>query len=341
MNLDDLAAFAAVDTADALSDVEGYADQWRAAAVAEPGVAPLDFVDGLVIAGMGGSGIVGDVVATLAASVLDVPVLVRHGSTLPAWVGASVLVVAVSHSGSTEETVTVAREAAGRGCAGLVVCSGGALADVADDAGWPAVHVPAGGQPRHQIGWLAVPVLRALGLHGGLEEAIAVLADGTAALGRAVPSADNPAKHLAQRIAQQPVLPVVYGTDGLAGVAARRLVKQLAENAKLPALDGEVPELCHNAVVGWQGATLPWGLVWLRDPAGENPRDARRCEVLPDLLPGAGWSHTVTARGTTPLARLASLLHTVDLVSVYTALALDRDPTPITAIEHLKEALAR
>lgn len=343
MSLDEPASFAALDPLDALADVEGTPAQWAAARERSTVRLDLADVDVIVVTGMGGSGIAGDVVAAIAAPQLGVPVLTLKGYDLPAFAGPRTLVVACSHSGNTEETLAVVVAARAAGTQRFSVTSGGRLLAACRDEGSPHVVIPGGGQPRHALGWLAVPVLVALGLDGGLDEALAVLGDLVAACRRDVPAADNPAKQLALRLASGSV-PVAWGGRGLGAVAAYRMKCQLNENAKLPAWASELPELDHNEVVGLSGASPldgAVGLVLLRDPEGEGPRTAARFGVSEELVRDrCAWIAEVDARGTSPLARLASLLLLVDLATVYTALETGVDPSPIHAIDTLKQRLA-
>jgi glucose/mannose-6-phosphate isomerase len=160
-------------------------------------------------------------------------------------------------------------------------------------------------------------------------------------MGRDVDIERNPAKQMAQRLTG--VVPLVWGGHGIGSVAAYRLKCQLNENAKLPAVHGELPEADHNDVVGWEQPSALTGataLIALRDPAGEHPRVGRRFDITAALLgERLVWSSDITSRGTSPLARVASLLIQADLVSVYAAIAADRDPTPIASIDRLKSEL--
>ena len=345
MDLDAPEKFADCDTADALGDVESTPAQWREAAAAAPGALDLAAVDAVVVSGMGGSGIAGDVLWALSLEDYPRPVIVHKGYGLPAFVGARTLVVSFSHSGSTEETLSGFAEAGRRGAQRLVVTGGGPLAEQAQAAGVPVATVPGGARPpRHSLGALLVPALVALGLDAGLSEAITTLDAIAAVQGRDVATADNPAKQVAAAIAGQGLVPLAWGGMGIGAVAAYRLKCQLNENAKLPALHAELPEADHNDVVGWEQPSVLRGataLVELRDPAGEHPRINRRFAITTDLVTETVAFHAVVhATGSSPLARMASLLLQVDLLSVYTALAADRDPTPIASIDRLKAALA-
>lgn len=342
-DLDRPGLYGEVDASDALADVEGTALQWAGAARLDVPSLPLESYDHVCVLGMGGSGITGDALAAVAAdAAAPAPVIAHKGYGLPAWAGRGTLVVAVSYSGDTEETLSGVRAAAERGCPLLAVSSGGALAQLAAGCAAPHVAVPGGGMPRHNLGWLLVPVLRALGFGSGVGEAVELLEGLGRDWGRDVPTAANPAKQAGALVAGS-ALTHAYGGSTLAVVAASRAKAQLNENAKLPAAAAAVPELCHNEVMGWEAPPegLRAGVLWLRDPAGEHDRTALRIQLLEPLLaPTVAWQRSHAASGTSAVARLASLLLFVDLVSIYTALARDVDPTPIAAIARLKEALA-
>ncbi len=349
MNLDDPTTYAALDPADALGDVEGSAAQWAEARRLSDVRLDLDGIDLVVIVGMGGSGIAGDVVAALAAAPGDaparsLPIMVHKGYGVPPFVGPRTLVVACSYSGGTEETLSGVDAALAAGARLFAVTMGGALGERAEATGAPMVRIPASDrQPRHSLGYLAVPVLVALGLDAGLDEAVEVQAELTAATARTVPSSDNHAKQLALRLASGSV-PLAWGARGLGAVAAYRLKCQLNENAKVPAFWAEVPELDHNEIVGFQEPSPlsgNLGLVLLRDPQGEHERIATRFTATEELVRQRfAWIAEVAAAGISPVARLASLLLLADLASVYTALELGHDPTPIPSIDRLKQALA-
>ena len=339
--MDDPAQRAAIDLSGALTDVEATPEQWEATAELGGEHLDLDGVRRVVVLGMGGSGISGDVIAAIAEPVLDLPFTTHKGYGLPAGVDRHTLLIAASFSGNTEETLSGVQPGLDRGARLFAVTSGGELGRVAAAADAPHVIVPGGGQPRHSLGKLVVPMLAALGLDADLDEAIAVQREVRAAWGSAVPFAENPGKQLGARSARGPAVHT-YGPSGLAALAAVRLKCQYNENAKLPAYANVVPELCHNEVIGWEdpSASRQSGIVWFADD-DDHPRDTLRVEVLRDVFASsAGWQETISASGTSPLARLASLVFRADLASVYAALARRIDPTPIQSIDILKSALA-
>jgi glucose/mannose-6-phosphate isomerase len=300
----------------------------------------------VVVCGMGGSAIGGDLVLA-ALPELPVPAQVVRGYRVPAWTGPGTLVIAVSYSGDTEETLACTEQARHAGATVVCVSSGGRLAALAETNGQPLLRVPGGGQPRAAVGSLAAPLLATLAWAGlcpggeeDVEEAAALLRDGNDALAVGVPEAANAAKRLARRSFQRQV--VVYGA-GLTVPAARRWKGQVNENAKAPAFFNELPELDHNELMGWTslpGVSAASLAVFLEDER-EDPRLRRRAELTARGLAGRGVAvERVGARGGSRLARLFSLVQLGDYASVYLALLYGVDPTPVGAIQELKAELA-
>ncbi|MBC7170110.1 bifunctional phosphoglucose/phosphomannose isomerase [Candidatus Bipolaricaulota bacterium] len=301
---------------------------------------PLDGLAGfsrVVALGMGGSGIAG----SLLGSLLTVEVAPVRDYALPPWVGEESLVVALSYSGDTEETLAAFAAARGRTRRLLAVTSGGELGRRCANWGIPWIEIPGGYQPRAALGYLLFPLLglfRRLGVGPDPGEALAVLDERAAAL--APGGAENEAQRLARHLAGR--VPLVYGAGPTAPVAFRWKT-QVNENAKAPAFWAELPELCHNEVVGWElaGRLLPHAtVVFLRTPH-DHPRVARRVAILGELLARRGLDWTeVWARGESGVAQLLSLLVLGDWVSYYLALLHRVDPTPVAVIAELKERLA-
>lgn len=379
-SLDDLAALEAGDPGEMLRAIASSPAQVREAATlaGEAGLERLAEEGrprAVVVLGMGGSAVAGDVLAAVAGPTSPVQVVVHRGYDLPGWVGPADLVIAVSCSGSTEETLSSAEEAVRRGCRMLVVGGAGSpVHTLAEQARAPFVPVPQGRQPRASIWALSTPLVLA-GAQLGIVTAPPEVVEATAARleslsDRCRPSSDtlvNPAKALAGELAG--TLPMVWGTSHLSGVAAYRFICQLAENAKSPAVPGLLPEANHNQVVCLDGpyGSGPFGsspaarsaggddffrdrgddgeepagrlrLVLLRDAASEeHPQVARRAEVSKELAAARGVPVTeLVAEGASSFERLASLVGLPDYASAYLALRLGLDPTPVTAITELK-----
>ena len=217
----------------------------------------------IVVTGMGGSGIAGDVLAAVAGPGCPVQVTAVHDYRLPGWVGAADLVIAVSCSGATEETLSAAGEAVRRGCHLLGVGSANSpLAAMAEQARAAFIPVKPIGMPRSMVWGLSVPlvvVASRLGLFdmpAEAYEAAAAELERVAHLCRPDSEAFvNPAKGLALELSG--TLPMIWGTSPLAGVAASRFANQLYENAKYPAIPGVLPEANHNQVVVFDGTFAP------------------------------------------------------------------------------------
>ena len=319
---------------------EGYSNGAEA-----KGLPDLADVRGVVFCGMGGSAVAGDVLRSVFRDRLGVPVEVNRSPELPEHAGPHSLVVASSYSGNTSETLAAFRESTKRGCRAIVVSSGGTIVDEAGEAGIPVVGVPGGFQPRAALGWLAFTSLGALeaaGLLPPLADDVAEAADEAdaraAACGPDVPTADNPAKGLAETIGGR--IPVIWGAEGIGAVAAARWKTQCNENGKVPAWWASMSELDHNEVVGW---TEPFGrahtVIALRHEA-EDPEIAARFPLSLKIAADAGAdTNEVWATGRSALARLLSLIAMGDLSSAYIAIRKGVDPTPVDVIQRLKAAL--
>jgi glucose/mannose-6-phosphate isomerase len=262
--LDTMALLAAADPADMLRQVASSASQVRTA-VRSTQEADLDEIieagrpRAIVITGMGGSGVAGDVLAAVCGPGCRVQVVPVHDYQLPAWVGAADLVIAVSCSGSTEETISAATEAVRRGSRLIGVGGEGSpLAMIAQQARAPFIGVPSAGMPRSTLWGLSMPLVviaSRLGLlEAGADEYEAAAAELERVSHLCRPDSEsfvNPAKSLALDLSG--TLPMIWGTSPLAGVAAYRFGCQLNENAKYPAVIGTLPEANHNQVVTFDG----------------------------------------------------------------------------------------
>ncbi len=288
-----------------------------------------------LLTGMGGSAMACDV-ASLTA--VHHPVPVHRGYGLPPWAKDG-LVVAVSYSGNTEETLSSVEAAMVRGLTVAVVASGGRLVDLAADNGWPHVAVPAGLQPRAALGYLAGGALRVIEGAGlipsqveELEEAATVV-ESLLTGGEAWKQAEAIADRLDGKVA------VIYGGSGPSAVAARRWKTQINENAKRPAFWSELPELDHNEIMGWSQSgekVRPYAVVLLRDPA-DHPRVRLRMELTRELIaPRITVAGEVRAFGNGLLARLFSLIVVGDALSLTLAERAGIDPVPVATIEELK-----
>jgi glucose/mannose-6-phosphate isomerase len=359
--LDDPAGIEAADPGGMLRQVASSAAQVRSALQATQETDLEELVAAgrpraIVVSGMGGSGIAGDMLAAVCGTGSAVQILPVHDYQLPGWVSASDLVIAVSCSGSTEETLAAAEDAVRRGCRLMGVGGAGSpLAGLAEQARAPFVPVQSAGMPRSTLWALSIPLIGAAARFGLCDaspeahEAAAAVLEGISQ--RCRPDSDsfvNPAKGLALELAG--TLPMIWGSSPLAGVAAYRFACQLNENAKYPAIHGVLPEANHNQVVAFDGPfardpggsdpPAPLRLVMLTD-VREHPQVAKRREASVRLAGerGIGVSE-LAAAGDHPLERLASLIQLIDYATVYLGIALGYDPSPVNAIQELKATIA-
>jgi glucose/mannose-6-phosphate isomerase len=313
---------------------------------------------------VGGSGIAGGVLAAVTGPACPVPVTCVRDLVLPGWVGPLDLVIAVSCSGTTEETLVVAEEAARRGARLVTVSAPGSpLHQLGTQARAVSIPVERGGRlPRANLWALSVPLLAVadtLGLApvpaGDLERAADELDRLAEDYAPSRPAGENAAKDLALAVAGD--LPLVWGASPVPVTAAYRLVGQLAENAKRPAVFGELPEAGHNQVVALDGPYAgaddifrdpfdePPGprlrIVLLRDPDAEHPRVAARANAIAALAEHRGTPLTTLSAGDgAAVTRLARLVALGDFATTYLALGTGVDPTPIAAIDELKARTA-
>ena len=309
---------------------------------------PATDVRTIVVAGLGGSSISGDLLRSYLHAECPVPIVVNRHYVLPAFVGPATLVCTMSYSGNTEETLSAFQEARSRGAKLLAVTSGGQLAQLADQARVPCVRVPGGLPPRATLGYLFAPLLVILARLGLIAEQKGPLAETTEVLGElaaqyrpGVETFRNLPKALAKDLHGK--FPAIYGVQDFSDVVAYRWRTQFNENSKVLASHQAFPELNHNEVVGWQGPLSDPSDVWvvlLRD-IQELSRVARQIEITKALLQerAAGMTE-VWPQGHCRLARLFSLLYAGDFTSYYLALLRGVDPKPVEAIDRLKDRLA-
>jgi glucose/mannose-6-phosphate isomerase len=303
----------------------------------------------IVILGMGGSAIGGDLLAALVADEALCPIYVHRGYDLPAFVsGPETLVIGCSYSGNTEETLSAIEQARQRDVLLLAVTTGGELAGLADAWGVPLMRYSYNSQPRAALGYSFVLLLNLL-CHlaqvadkaADLGEAVDVMRAWQKEIGPEVPVAANPAKRQAGLLIER--LPIIYGA-GLMEPVAQRWKTQLNENAKRWAFFEGMPELNHNAVVGYAMSerVRDWASVILLRSHYDSTRIRARWRVTRQMLLHEGIGNDqVEARGQSRLAQMLSLIHYGDLVSVYLALASNVDPTPVDPIAFLKAELAK
>jgi len=305
-------------------------------------------ISNVVILGMGGSAIGGDIARQLALAESKLPVRVHRDYDLPAFVDESTLVIASSYSGNTEETLSAFTESLSTPARKLVITSGGKLKHLAENEGIPAFVVDYQAPPRAAFSHSFVPLMgifQKLGLlrdkSADLQEAVDILNELSRDFIETRPLASNPAKQLAAKLWGH--IAVIYGAEMLSEVA-RRWKTQFNENSKVWAFFESFPELNHNAVVGYESppeAKERIFVIMLRS-SSLSPRSLLRYEATAKLLAKAGIAYEFAeARGESALAQVMSLVLLGDYCSFYLAMLNEVDPTSIDAINFIKQYLAQ
>ncbi|MGR6837058.1 bifunctional phosphoglucose/phosphomannose isomerase [Syntrophomonas erecta] len=303
----------------------------------------------IVVSGLGGSAIGGDILRTYALPRASLPVVVNRDYNVPAFVHQNTLFIAVSYSGNTEETLSSYQQARDKGADVVCLTSGGKLAQMATEDGFSIIKVPGDLVPRAATGYLFAPLalfLEQVGILSGVREEIVetvqVLQALREDLNPHILAPQNLARAIAEKIKDS--IPVIWGSSGVSEVAALRWKAQINENAKAPAYYNVFPELNHNEIVGFEvpkELIRQMVLVILRD-SGDHERIKKRLQITTDIIRDR-VKHIieVPSQGTSYLARFYSLVYVGDYASAYLALEYGLNPTPVQVIDFLKAELAK
>lgn len=302
----------------------------------------------IVLCGMGGSAIGGDLLRSYAADELSVPFFINRSYSLPAFVGPKTLVIVSSYSGNTEETLACYREAIKRKARILAISSGGNVERMARRYQHTHITVPGGPSPRAALGYSFFPLLVTfvrLGLLSSkkreIAETITLLKSKADDYGDPERDANTALVYASQL---QGRIGVVYSASERLDAVNTRWRGQMAENAKTLVWGHVLPEMNHNELVGWntlQQQMKEIQVFFLRDKE-DHSRVAKRIEITKELLSQYTMHITeVWSEGRSRLARLFSLVHLGDWVSFYLAMLHGKDPMPVKVIDHLKEELGK
>jgi glucose/mannose-6-phosphate isomerase len=351
MILDDLTAMQQLDASRMIDEIDHLPDQLENAARQTQSLAFPNWggVQRIVIAGMGGSAIAGDLISSSIVGSCPVPVMVHRDYGLPAWANsAECLVICCSHSGNTEETLSSFATAQEQGCRVAAITTGGQLRAKAESAGYPVWIFQHNGQPRSAIGYgfaYLAGIFTRLGLANYTPDDFAK----TAAWMRqeqqkylpATPVVNNPAKRQAGQMVNRNLF--LFASGQFAPVA-RRWKGQINELAKAPAAADQLPEADHNSLAGsvYPPELLEHSLALFIQSASDHPANLNRSKLTRRayMLAGIPTDH-FTAAGETPLQQLWSAIHYGDYISYYLAMLYGVDPTPIDAIQDFKKELSK
>ena len=347
--LDNLSEIKRIDRSDMLSFcVEAPKHYEKAAKLAKTVSISYPKPQTIIVAGMGGSAIGGELLKDWARDKITVPIEVCREYSLPAYANKNTLVFVISYSGETEESLSVFLDAIKRKCMTLCISSGGALHEFSEKLNVPHLYVPSGMAPRATLPYLFMPLpilLEKIGLVSNvvseISETIKVLGSVSDLNSPEKPLKDNFSKKFASNLCG--TVPVVYGF-GFYRAVAQRLKTQFNENSKFPAKWESFPELNHNEIVGWEAVSelaKYFSVILIRDndePEAMQQRIQITKELICKKLMKVLEIHSI---GKSRLAKMASVICMGDFTSVYLAIMRGIDPTPVETITLLKEKMKR
>jgi glucose/mannose-6-phosphate isomerase len=303
----------------------------------------------IVIIGMGGSAIGGDILRSYLAEEVAIPILVNRNYGLPRFVNQHTLLIAASYSGNTEETLAAFEQGKQRGCQIIIATTGGKLGALAVENNFPHVILPAGLQPRAALGYSFGPLLQImekLGYVSGqgeiVEATCAYLSVSRKKLGVNTAENRNAARQLAAKLKDK--IAVVYAGADYYDTVAIRFKGQICENAKSLAYANICPEFNHNELVGFDfppKLVAKLVVIFLTGPA-DSPGVSKRFKIINKILTEKKITTvSLKAQGPNRLAEIFTLIQFGDLASYYLALINKTDPSPVHVINRLKTALEK
>ena len=280
----------------------------------------------IIISGMGGSGIGGQILSSISDSEGFANITYWNNYNLPKWANKDCLVICVSYSGNTAETLSAAKKALDLGCNLEVITTGGKLRKIAEENNLHVTNIEKGHQPRAALPLLLKALISRVRLPS-MDQEIKEVGELKLPI--------NKAKNIASQI--KGTIPCIYSSD-LMNPVAYRWRCQIQENAKQLAFNHQIPEMNHNEIVGWTLPNSQMSVILIRD-SNEEEQIRNRFEATKNVAWDSVKIVECTSVGKTPLARIMSMVILGDLVSLELAQLNDVNPTPVEIIENLKKEL--
>jgi len=306
-----------------------------------------DNIQNIVIAGMGGSAIGGDVVSVLESCNINIPYAVCRDYSIPKWVNKNSLVICSSYSGNTEETLSAFYQSLDRGANICGITTGGTLLEKLKEYKKDYITIPSGLQPRAALAYSFIPIIKLLEKSSIFKSDINLWIRSTIKTLEknrdfySLESDDNPVYRLAYSIYKK--IPIIYSDNSTMRINAIRLKGQINENSKMLAYCNEIPELNHNEIVGWQNNSEIFKdlcVIWLEDPH-DNKRNKIRKQITESILNDIEIEqYSIQMDGDTFQERFLNMIHYGDWLSFWCAIFHKTDPSPVDKIEKLKNILS-
>ena len=305
-------------------------------------------VNNIIIAGMGGSAIGGDVVYSLIKNEIKIPFFVNRGYELPAWANSSTLIICSSYSGNTEETISILEKARSLDAKVIGITTGGVLKSLCKDYSFDFVKIPSGLQPRAALAFSFIPLLYILKKTSMIDVEVKTWLKSSADLIKSkreeysLDKENNPAYQLANKLYKK--LAIIYADSESLETVAVRLKGQICENSKILAYHSIYPEMNHNEIVGWENNEeffSSYYVLWLMDE-GMNSRNKSRKSIISEILSDLNVSQQeIKVDGNSFKERFLLLIHYGDWLSYWCAILHNTDPSPVKNIQTLKDKLSK
>ena len=304
-------------------------------------------INKIIVAGMGGSAIGGDVTYALVNDEITIPYLVVRGYNIPTWVDSSTLVICSSYSGNTEETISILGKAQSKGAKVCAITTGGKIGKICEKYNYDKVIIPSGMQPRAALAFSFIPILYILCRLNIISTSITSSLISSSKLIKenskkySMKNDDNPVWVLAKKIYNK--IPIIYADSDRLQTVAVRLKGQICENGKILAYHSVFPEMNHNEIVGWEMNSELFSnyyIIWLFDNE-MNERNKARQKIVMSMLNEIGLDQfMLKVKGHSFIERFLLLIHYGDWLSYWCAILHKTDPSPVQNIEKLKNKLS-
>jgi len=305
-------------------------------------------INKIIVAGMGGSAIGGDVVYSLVGNEIKIPYCVIRGYNIPNWVDTTTLVICSSYSGNTEETIEIFGKVKSVDAKVSAITTGGRIGQLCEKYSFDKVIIPSGLQPRAALAFSFIPILFILLKLNIISNNFLAWLVSTSELIKhnrimySKKNDDNPVWLLAKKIYNK--IPIIYADSDSLNTVAVRLKGQICENSKILAYHNIFPEMNHNEIVGWEKNSKlfkNYFIIWLFDKR-MNERNKERQKIVMDMLDKIGLDQfKLEVIGNNFEERFLLLIHYGDWLSYWCAILHKTDPSPVNNIKILKDKLSK
>lgn len=297
----------------------------------------------VLLAGMGGSAISGDLIPDYLNGELRIPFIVNRSYLLPEFVDENSLVIISSYSGNTEETLSVFKEALKRKCKIAAITSGGEVKKICNEKKICCINIPSGYQPRYALGlsfFSQLKLLQQVGIIENQDNIVNQIISLWKKKGEEYSIEENKALSLASELTG--FLPIIYSDEKYTSAVGYRFKCQLNENSKLLAFSNVIPEMNHNEIIGWETfeeKKMFTRVITISDPEF-HPQIKKRFEITSQLAKQSGVEIiNIESKEKNRKVRLFDLIFLCDWISYYLALLRNHDPSEIDYIDELKNRL--